>query len=141
SVAYSPDGAYITSGSDDETVRIWDTHLVIPTGLAQDPQDDSHRACYSRVAPGVNSLQQRMLCNLGCLIECVHMAWTLNEDGWIVYNDHKLIWVPADLRFTLVHPYNTAVIHRRGFLQLDLDCNKLGDRWYEHFRPGRSLKP
>ncbi|KAG8733654.1 hypothetical protein FRC10_012228, partial [Ceratobasidium sp. 414] len=32
SVAYSPDGAYIGSGSDDGTVRIWDAHTGQPVG-------------------------------------------------------------------------------------------------------------
>ncbi|KAG8735579.1 hypothetical protein FRC10_010368 [Ceratobasidium sp. 414] len=32
SVAYSPDGAYIASGSSDDTVRIWDAHTGQPVG-------------------------------------------------------------------------------------------------------------
>ncbi|KAG9075040.1 hypothetical protein FRC06_010311, partial [Ceratobasidium sp. 370] len=32
SVAYSPDGAYIASGSADSTVRIWDAHTCQPVG-------------------------------------------------------------------------------------------------------------
>ena len=33
SVAYSPDGQYIISGSDDNTVRIWDTKTVVVVGV------------------------------------------------------------------------------------------------------------
>ncbi|KAG8742417.1 POC1 centriolar protein A [Ceratobasidium sp. 414] len=32
SVAYSPDGAYIVSGSSDSTIRIWDAHTGQPVG-------------------------------------------------------------------------------------------------------------
>ncbi|KAG9095926.1 POC1 centriolar protein A [Ceratobasidium sp. UAMH 11750] len=31
-VAYSPDGGYIVSGSDDKTIRIWDAHTGQPVG-------------------------------------------------------------------------------------------------------------
>ncbi|KAG8723393.1 hypothetical protein FRC09_003525 [Ceratobasidium sp. 395] len=138
SVAYSPDGAYIVSGSEDKTIRIWDTQLVIPIGAVQQPHHSSQIALPSSATPKVNLTQSRRLCNLGCLVNCPHMAWTLNEDGWIVFNDCKLIWVPPDLRITLVYPQCTGLIHRRGFLHLDLDRNKLGENWCESFRPRKS---
>ncbi|KAG8774773.1 hypothetical protein FRC12_001833 [Ceratobasidium sp. 428] len=141
SVAYAPDGAYITSGSSDQSVRIWDTQSVTPTSVIREPHDNSQVPQAPGVALETSLIPRRVLCNLGCVIDCPHMTWTLNEDGWIVSNNHKLIWVPVDLRVTLVHPHNTAVVHRRGFLHLDLNSNKLGDRWYESFQPGKSLKP
>ncbi|KAG8794307.1 hypothetical protein FRC12_024968 [Ceratobasidium sp. 428] len=138
SVAYSPDGAYIVSGSEDETVRIWDTHLVIPKDVIRRSHNDNPQgAHYLRIAPEVRLPERHVLCNLGCQIVCPHMAWTLNEDGWIVYNNDNLIWVPPDLWKVLLRSQNVAIIYKRGFLQLDLDRNKLGDHWCENFRPGR----
>ncbi|KAG8702740.1 hypothetical protein FRC09_004569 [Ceratobasidium sp. 395] len=140
-VAYSPDGAYITSSSRDGTIRIWGAQSVIPTGFTQESQNgESHLAHPLHVAPEVKSTERFVLCNLGCYIDCPHMAWTSNEDGWVVFNKDKLIWVPPDLRATLLTPRGAAVLCRRGFLQLDLDRNKLGDHWCENFQP-RSVRP
>ncbi|KAG8706339.1 hypothetical protein FRC09_002465 [Ceratobasidium sp. 395] len=140
SVAYSPDGLYLVSGSEDETVRIWDMHSVIPTDVIRDSHKDNSQGAHSlHIAPEVRPPQRHVLCNLGCYIACPHMAWTLKEDGWIVYNNDKLIWVPPDLRKVLLRSQNVAIVYRRGFLQLDLDRNKLGHHWCENFRPGRSI--
>ncbi|KAG8766590.1 hypothetical protein FRC12_006773 [Ceratobasidium sp. 428] len=143
SVAYSSNGAYIVSGSEDETIRIWDTQsVIVPTSVIQQSRNDESRIAHSlRVVPEAESAEPLIACNLGCQNDCSHMAWTLNENGWIVFNSDKLIWVPPDLWATLLSPQGAAVLHRRGFLQLDLDRNTLGDYWCENFRPGRSVRP
>ncbi|KAG9089549.1 POC1 centriolar protein A, partial [Ceratobasidium sp. UAMH 11750] len=46
SVAYSPDGAYIVSGSDDNTIRIWDAH----TGQSVGQPLQGHTSVVSSVA-------------------------------------------------------------------------------------------
>ncbi|KAG8795400.1 hypothetical protein FRC12_014884 [Ceratobasidium sp. 428] len=84
--------------------------------------------------------EPRMLCNLGCQISCPHMAWILDDDGWIVYNGNKLVWVPPDLWEVLLLPQYISLISPRGFLQLDLDRNQLGKHWQDHFRPGVSTE-
>ncbi|KAG9076148.1 hypothetical protein FS749_012107, partial [Ceratobasidium sp. UAMH 11750] len=64
--------------------------------------------------------------------------WTLNDDGWVVTPQSKLlVWIPPDLRGTLLFPQNTAVISIHGSLQLAFDYRSIGDHWQEHFRPGR----
>ncbi|KAG8717314.1 hypothetical protein FRC09_014455 [Ceratobasidium sp. 395] len=142
SVSYSPDGAHVTSGSQDETVRIWDTLSVIPTTVTRESYNiKSQVAHYSHSAPIFWSTERIPLCNLGCQSNCPHMAWILDEDGWIFFNDGNLIWVPPDLQATLLSPQGAAVIFRRGCLHLNLDSSKLGDRWCENFRPGGSAKP
>ncbi|KAG8795842.1 hypothetical protein FRC12_008995 [Ceratobasidium sp. 428] len=81
--------------------------------------------------------ESRILCNLGCQIDCPHIAWTLRKDGWVVFKDDKLIWVPPDLQKVLLSPQNNTLMSMNGFLQLDLDRNKLGERWREYFQPER----
>ncbi|KAG8783535.1 hypothetical protein FRC12_019623 [Ceratobasidium sp. 428] len=141
SVAYSPAGTYIASVSDDQTIRIWDLQSIIPTSPVRKSHNHTSQTTPPLRAPsGDTSTGRHVLCNLGCRIGCPHMAWTLTEDGWIVYNGDMLIWVPPDLRPTLVRPQNTAVIYRRCFLQLDIDPEIFGDRWSENFRPRMTIK-
>ncbi|KAG8721534.1 hypothetical protein FRC09_007737 [Ceratobasidium sp. 395] len=134
SVAYSLDGASILSGSDDKTIRVWDVRTALKLTDNVPEIDNGHSSLVHSLS--ANS-ETRVVCNLGCQIDCPHMAWTLNDDGWIVYNDDKLIWVPPDLREILVPPQNTALTSTRGFLQLDLDRGRLGEHWRECFQPGR----
>ncbi|KAG8768586.1 hypothetical protein FRC12_005478 [Ceratobasidium sp. 428] len=142
SVACSLDGEYVISCSDDKTLRIWDMQSVVSKSIIREHYHDKSQLAPSlHVAPKFKSTKRRVPCNLGCQTDCFHMAWVLNKDGWIVFNNDKLIWVPPDLRATLLTPQGAAVIYRRGFLQLDLDRNKLGEHWCESFRPMRSVRP
>jgi WD40 repeat protein len=57
SIAYSPDGQYITSGSDGNTVRIWDANTGAAVGLPLEEHTDIVRSvAYSpdgrHIAPG-----------------------------------------------------------------------------------------
>ncbi|KAG8723568.1 hypothetical protein FRC12_024469, partial [Ceratobasidium sp. 428] len=133
SVAFSPDGVYIVSGSDDTTVRVWSMKLVLPMDDVSQLDDGQSKVVHTQSATS----KPRILCNLSCQIDCPHMDWTLNYDGWIVFNEDKLIWVPPDLWKVLVPPRNTALMTRRGFLHLDLGRNKLGKHWRENFQPCR----
>ena len=45
SVAFSPDGSKIISGSDDETIRVWDAS----TGISTDPDMNSHSSTLHRL--------------------------------------------------------------------------------------------
>ena len=44
SVAYSPDGRYIISGSDDDTIRIWNAEIGAPVGNPLDGHTSSVRS-------------------------------------------------------------------------------------------------
>ncbi|KAG8730321.1 hypothetical protein FRC12_020339 [Ceratobasidium sp. 428] len=142
SVAYSPDGAYIVSGSDERAIRIWSMKLALSTNDIS--AIDNSQPQLMESLPTTS--EPRTLCNLGCRINCPHIVWTLEEfepfgGSWIVFNgngdDDKLIWVPPDLRGVLLAPQNTALMSTRGFLQLDLDPNMLGEHWHEYFQPRR----
>ncbi|KAG8715336.1 hypothetical protein FRC09_016684 [Ceratobasidium sp. 395] len=142
SVACSPDSAYIVSGSDDKAIRVWNMRFILPSNGAPDINTgvsdmDSGRSQPAHSLPAIS--EPRMLCNLGCQVNCPHMVWEMNNDGWVVFDDSRLIWVPPDFRVTLLRPQNTALISTRGVLHLDLDRNKLGECWCDHFRPGRSV--
>ncbi|KAG8785016.1 hypothetical protein FRC12_018076 [Ceratobasidium sp. 428] len=110
SIAYSPNGAHIISGSRDEDVRIWDMHSITSRAPHRPRDTTAQTAHPSHVAPKLGITEERLLCNIGCRVDCPHMAWTLDKDGWIVFRSDKLIWVPLDLRETLLRPQNTALI-------------------------------
>ncbi|KAG8794111.1 hypothetical protein FRC12_000459 [Ceratobasidium sp. 428] len=135
SVAYSPAGIYIVSGSYDDTIRVWDMNLALLMNDASEIDNSQPHLAHSLRAIS----EPRILCNLGCHINCPHMAWTLNHDGWIIFNGNRLIWIPDDLRVTLLRPQNTALMSTAGFLQLDLNRNKLGEHWHKNFQPGKSI--
>ncbi|KAG9074714.1 hypothetical protein FS749_013695, partial [Ceratobasidium sp. UAMH 11750] len=115
SVAYSPDSAFVISGSHDNTVRIWNTQSSAAGGSTPEVEN-----------------------NLAQAIDRSHVnhAWTIDDDGWVVTSDSKLlVWVPHDLRLVLLRPYNVTVLSRHGFLQLDFGHPRIGDHWREHFQP------
>jgi len=47
SVAFSPDGATIVSGSFDTTIKVWDAGVSALTLLTPEPKPDCSCACYS----------------------------------------------------------------------------------------------
>jgi len=47
SVAFSPDGASIVSGSDDKTIKVWDAGTVAHTIFLTQPKAKRPHACYS----------------------------------------------------------------------------------------------
>ncbi|KAG9078937.1 hypothetical protein FS749_009002, partial [Ceratobasidium sp. UAMH 11750] len=66
--------------------------------------------------------------------------WTLNKQGWVVdANQNRLVWVPYELRDTLLRSRNTAVISRSGSVRLDFSGAKLGEDWTQCFDPTRLL--
>ncbi|KAG8725209.1 hypothetical protein FRC09_006043 [Ceratobasidium sp. 395] len=136
SVACSSDGEYIASGYDNNTICVWDMKRTLLMNGASEIDNGQPQLAHSLHAIS----EPRILCNLGCQIDCPHMAWTSNRDGWIVFNDNKLVWVPPDLEKVALLPQNTALISPRGFLQLDLDRNKLGAYWHKYFQPEKSIE-
>ncbi|QRV95009.1 Notchless protein [Ceratobasidium sp. AG-Ba] len=158
SVAYSHDSAYIVSGSWDKTVRIWDVHTGKQVGqplqghtgsvysVAYSPEEGyistgsgdhmrSWNADLCNPNPNAPHSPQSHICSSACLSKGPHRAWTLNNDGWVVLDTGELLlWVPPDLRGTLLRPQNTMIISsRNGVLYLKFDESMIGDNWVEPF--------
>ncbi|KAG9083192.1 hypothetical protein FS749_006233, partial [Ceratobasidium sp. UAMH 11750] len=60
------------------------------------------------------------------------------QTGWVVNaNQNRLMWVPYDVRDTLLRPWNNAVISHSGSVRLDFSNAKLGEEWGQCFDPKR----
>ncbi|KAF8607918.1 hypothetical protein BDV93DRAFT_542055 [Ceratobasidium sp. AG-I] len=155
SVAYSHDGARIISSSQDTTIRTWDSY----TSNMVDGMPDTHCAPMQAVrqsapsqdivaadhAPSVRSIivpgpEEGQA--LGVLLafnptpsnrstDDSHADWTLDEDGWVLGDDSKLlIWVPPEMRRLLLLPRTLAIIPASGLLALNFSNAKLGEDWH-----------
>ncbi|KAG6326172.1 hypothetical protein ID866_12917 [Astraeus odoratus] len=150
SVAFSPDGRWIVSGSFDKTIRVWDAH---PGSQIQN-SFEGHAGCVESVSFSSDgmfvvsgSLDKQIcvwmighydtshsLCNVFKLYDGVY-EWRdlvkVNVDGWIIGPEGKLLlWIPSYYHALFYSPRNTLVIPRGG-PELDLSMVVHGDIWQE----------
>ncbi|QRV98240.1 WD repeat-containing protein [Ceratobasidium sp. AG-Ba] len=105
SVACSDGSAYITSGSEDTTVRCWESSL-----------GDSARADLFKPESRHNVSH---LCTSFCKLQGQHQSWILSDNGWVVLpGGELLLWIPSDLRPTLLSPRNAITGLNISILQM-----------------------
>ncbi|CEL53987.1 putative WD repeat-containing protein alr3466 OS=Nostoc sp, (strain PCC 7120 / UTEX 2576) GN=alr3466 PE=4 SV=1 [Rhizoctonia solani AG-1 IB] len=162
SVSFSPNGLYVASGSKHQTVCVWDAqngklilgplkgHTRDVTGVQFSP-DGSHIVSCSRdktirfrdVSILEKNLLQRIDMGAGRDTTSAHSdniphSWCGNDDdpGWLLDScNQRLLWVPPDLRASLVVPPMSLVIADGGSYRLKTDRLKTGDKWTDCYRP------
>ncbi|CAE6508502.1 unnamed protein product [Rhizoctonia solani] len=132
SVMLSSDGTRIVSGSEDTTLRLW----AIPGGLQSFSYSESFST--SIVKAHTPGLPRDPSVTLGSTKTYTDMnlrghptaSWILDDDQWVRGRQSQLlIWIPHDLRDTLVRPHNLHVISSEGSTRLDFSNAKIGDSW------------
>jgi WD40 repeat protein len=141
SIAYSPDGHHIVSGSDDNTIRIWD----VDTGRAVGGSDDKTIRIWDAESPIqtrdhqlVEDQQQVDLSSTGphpnaLFISGLKISLIPDSHGWIHHPDGGLLfWVPEDCRNGLASPAILTIPtngHQR-VVRLDFTDFQYGTSWH-----------
>ncbi|KAF8965913.1 quinon protein alcohol dehydrogenase-like superfamily [Flammula alnicola] len=163
SVAFSPDGTRIVSGSKDQTVRVWDArtgdtvagsfkgHTRSVNSVAFSPdgtrivagcQDRTIRVWDARTGDTVAGPFTDISVNASLLSHYVHSDilsvenFTFEQDGWITTNNVLFFWISPHFRTQLPQPRNTLVIGPEGTTLIDY-CRHLsiGKAWFECYSP------
>ncbi|KAH7339310.1 quinon protein alcohol dehydrogenase-like superfamily [Rhizoctonia solani] len=147
SVEYSPDGAQIVSGARDNSVRVWDAQtgwLILGPFRWHTAPVRSVRFSPDgiRVVSGSEDKTIRVT-NIEKEFEYppAFLApgsgeWELNTDGWVIDGQGRLlVWVPPELRASLMWPRTELLISRKGWLRLDFSDARLGESWNEVYNP------
>ncbi|QRV77145.1 Vegetative incompatibility protein HET-E-1 [Ceratobasidium sp. AG-Ba] len=138
SVAYSPDGAHIISGSDDSP-PIQRFHLSRDAG-----QHSSITSQQITVTNGLHSNNSNLvlrtydphICHSACSQAGSHRQWEVNDEGWVaLHTGEALVWVPSDLRVTLLRPQNSMIASSPyGVLYLRPDQCLMGKQWASYLK-------
>ena len=128
SVAYSPDGRRIISGSNDRTIRIWDSEVSTGPGRLR----ELHTYPVQSIDYSSN-VQHTVACNP------MHADFFAmpDQDGWVRGSEGGLLyWVPHDCRAGLHSPALLTIpraSHERS-VSLDFDDFAFGTSWTQMFR-------
>jgi WD40 repeat protein len=125
SVAFSPDGKHIVSGSDDKTIRVWNIE-------ADYQHMEGHTDCVTH-SPGSRSIvkgppeAEILPLSVFELNNGIKM-----NNSWVCGpGSEKLFWVPPECHAGLYQPRNTVIIGQLLKTRLDFSEFQHGTMWTE----------
>ncbi|PAV17956.1 nucleotide-binding-oligomerization-domain like receptor [Pyrrhoderma noxium] len=130
SLAFSLDGKRFLSGSFDQAIRIWDVEsgesICGPfVGHSAWVQSVEYFPYGNRFASGSSDGTIRIWS-----IPKEDVEWNMREDGWIVgRNNELLIWIPNELRHTVIMPTCSLTINCPFETKLDFSGHFKGRSW------------
>jgi WD40 repeat protein len=158
SVAFSSDGTWIVSGSDDNSVRVWDaltgvelkelkghTSWVKSVAFSSDGMrivsgstDDSVRVWDASTGVELKSHTSSVFSVTplsDSMIGYLHYAWNLADTNWIISSQgqNHLMWVPSEAGLRL--PFNILIISCSGFATVDFHQSMIGVDWVHCYTP------
>ena len=143
SVAFSPDGVHIVSGSDDSSVRLWN----VADTLAKGAINRDHPTKPAAQSPD-NAVIRRPSISADSATSYPHHSIAAQypphlfpyptfdiQDGWIIGpNDELLLWVPPANRSGLLHQ-RIRVLGLTHITELDFSNFKCGTEWMQCREP------
>ncbi|KAB5587428.1 hypothetical protein CTheo_9134 [Ceratobasidium theobromae] len=156
SVAFSPNGVCIVSGSDDRTVRVWHTHsgalvagpffghvegvmsvAFFPDGtrVVSGSWDSTIRIWDLSNIPGIPPTSEHPPAPSTHDIANSFTPltdWIVKNDGWIINHEgNVLFWASPEVIQRLITPHCTSIISRFGTIEVDISAALFGERWKE----------
>ncbi|KAB5588134.1 hypothetical protein CTheo_8425 [Ceratobasidium theobromae] len=150
SVAFSPNGECIVSGSHDRTMRVWHTHsgalvagpffghvhavmsvAFFPDGtrLVSGSWDSTIRIWDLSNLPGIPSTSKYPPSLPSSDLSHSAMPptdWTVKDDGWIMNHEENVLFWASPLT-----PHYSSIISRFGTIEVDMSSALFGGHWKE----------
>src|SRR5262249_48284095 len=117
SVAFSPDGTRIVSGSGNNTLRIWDADSG--TQIWQPLTGHNDQLTSVALSESMGLLSPRKP----------------NPDGWLIHPifHQPFIWVSPSMCLNFVYKGNPIIISKSGFTSLSFENCCFGNNWMSCF--------
>ena len=130
SLAFSPDGKTFLSGSNDQSIRIWDVESG--ESICDPFVGHSGFVLFVEYFPDGNRFASGSLDGTIRIwsIPKEDVEWYMRKDGWIVgKNNELLIWIPNELRRTVIVPTCSLTINCPFKTELDFSGHFEGKSW------------